>query len=91
MTGAAVSEVAQSADTSRRKFLVGATAALSAVGVVGVATPFVASGSQVRKPRQRGRRSKSIFQRSSQGSRFALSGVENRSLYSVVLQKCLRP
>ena len=28
MTGAAVSEVAQSADTSRRKFLVGATAAL---------------------------------------------------------------
>ena len=43
MTGAAVSEVAQSADTSRRKFLVGATAALSAVGAIGVATPFVAS------------------------------------------------
>ena len=32
MTGVAISEVAQSADTSRRKFLVGATAALSAVG-----------------------------------------------------------
>ena len=31
------------ADTSRRKFLVGATAALSAVGAIGVATPFVAS------------------------------------------------
>ena len=43
MTGVAISEVAQSADTSRRKFLVGATAALSVVGVVGVATPFVAS------------------------------------------------
>tara|TARA_B100000900_G_scaffold57477_2_gene43020 strand:+ start:3212 stop:3826 length:615 start_codon:yes stop_codon:yes gene_type:complete len=43
MTGAAISEVAQSADTSRRKFLVGATSALSAIGVVGIATPFVAS------------------------------------------------
>ena len=43
MTGVAVSEVAQSADTSRRKFLVGATAALSAIGAVGIATPFVAS------------------------------------------------
>ena len=43
MTGLAISEVAQSADTSRRKFLVGATSALGAVGAVGIATPFVAS------------------------------------------------
>jgi ubiquinol-cytochrome c reductase iron-sulfur subunit len=43
MTGVAITEVAKSADTSRRKFLVGVTAALSAAGVVGVATPFVAS------------------------------------------------
>ncbi|MBT6287482.1 MAG: ubiquinol-cytochrome c reductase iron-sulfur subunit, partial [Oceanospirillales bacterium] len=43
MTDAVIPEVAQSADTSRRKFLVGATAALSAVGAVGVATPFVSS------------------------------------------------
>ena len=43
MTGVAISEVAQSADTSRRKFLVGATSALGAVGAVGIATPFVAS------------------------------------------------
>ena len=43
MTGLAISEVAQSADTSRRKFLVGATSALGVVGAVGIATPFVAS------------------------------------------------
>ena len=43
MTGVAITEVAKSADTSRRKFLVGVTAALSAAGAVGVATPFVAS------------------------------------------------
>ena len=43
MTGLATSEVAQSADTSRRKFLVGATSALGVVGAVGIATPFVAS------------------------------------------------
>ena len=35
MTGVAISEVAQSADTSRRKFLVRATSALGAVGAVG--------------------------------------------------------
>ncbi len=43
MTDAVIPEVAQSADTSRRKFLAGVTAALSAVGAVGVATPFVSS------------------------------------------------
>jgi ubiquinol-cytochrome c reductase iron-sulfur subunit len=43
MTDAVVTEVAQSADTSRRKFLVGVTSALSAVGAIGVATPFVSS------------------------------------------------
>ena len=43
MTDAVIPEVAQSADTSRRKFLVGATAALGAIGAVGVATPFVSS------------------------------------------------
>ncbi len=43
MPDAVIQEVAQSADTSRRKFLVGVTAALSAVGAVGVATPFVSS------------------------------------------------
>ena len=43
MTDAVVTQVQQPADTSRRKFLVGATTALSTVGAVGVATPFVAS------------------------------------------------
>ena len=43
MPDAVIQEVAQSADTSRRKFLAGVTAALSAVGAVGVATPFVSS------------------------------------------------
>lgn len=43
MTGVVVNEGAPSADTSRRKFLVGVTTALSAVGAVGVATPFLAS------------------------------------------------
>ena len=43
MTGVAMSEVARSADTSRRKFLVGATSALSVIGAIGIATPFVAS------------------------------------------------
>jgi ubiquinol-cytochrome c reductase iron-sulfur subunit len=43
MTDAVIPEVAQSADTSRRKFLVGVTSALSAVGAIGVATPFVSS------------------------------------------------
>ena len=37
MPDAVIPEVAQSADTSRRKFLAGVTAALSAVGAVGVA------------------------------------------------------
>ena len=43
MTGVAISEVARSADISRRKFLVGATSALSVIGAIGIATPFVAS------------------------------------------------
>ena len=43
MTDAVVTEVMQSADTSRRKFLVGATTALGTVGAVGIATPFVSS------------------------------------------------
>ena len=43
MTDAVVTEVMQTADTSRRKFLVGATTALGTVGAVGIATPFVSS------------------------------------------------
>ena len=43
MPDVVVIEASQAADTSRRKFLVGVTAALSAVGAVGVATPFVSS------------------------------------------------
>jgi ubiquinol-cytochrome c reductase iron-sulfur subunit len=43
MTDAVVTEVMQPADTSRRKFLVGATTALGTVGAVGIATPFVSS------------------------------------------------
>lgn len=43
MSNAVLTEVPQSADTSRRKFLAGVTATLSAVGAIGVATPFVSS------------------------------------------------
>lgn len=43
MSDAVITEVDQPADTSRRKFLVGATTALGTVGTVGIATPFVAS------------------------------------------------
>ena len=50
MTDAVVTEVMQSADTSRRKFLVGATTALGTVGTVGIATPFDASWNPSAKP-----------------------------------------
>jgi ubiquinol-cytochrome c reductase, iron-sulfur subunit len=43
MADAVVNQSEQPEATSRRKFLIGATSALGAVGMVGVATPFVAS------------------------------------------------
>jgi ubiquinol-cytochrome c reductase iron-sulfur subunit len=43
MSDAVLRNSKQSADTSRRKFLVGVTTTLSAVGAVGIATPFVSS------------------------------------------------
>ncbi|MEC8126249.1 MAG: ubiquinol-cytochrome c reductase iron-sulfur subunit [Pseudomonadota bacterium] len=43
MSDAVIRDIQQSADTSRRKFLVGVTTTLGALGVVGVATPFVSS------------------------------------------------
>lgn len=43
MADAVVNPVEQPEATSRRKFLIGATSALGAVGTVGVMTPFVAS------------------------------------------------
>ena len=43
MSDAILRDVQQSAGTSRRKFLVGVTTALGAVGAVGIATPFVSS------------------------------------------------
>ena len=43
MADAVVNPVEQPEATSRRKFLIGATSALGAVGAVGVMTPFVAS------------------------------------------------
>jgi ubiquinol-cytochrome c reductase iron-sulfur subunit len=43
MADAVVNQADQPEAASRRKFLIGATSALGAVGMVGVATPFVAS------------------------------------------------
>ena len=43
MSDAVLRDLQQSADTSRRKFLVGVTTMLSAVGAVGIATPFVSA------------------------------------------------
>ena len=43
MPDAILPDAQQSADTSRRKFLVGVTTTLGAVGAVGIATPFVSS------------------------------------------------
>jgi hypothetical protein len=48
-------ELAESIDTGiinkqRRYFLIGATAAVGAIGVVGAAVPFVASGSPAPEP-----------------------------------------
>ncbi len=43
MSDAVLRDIQQSADTSRRKFLVGVTTTLGALGAVGVATPFVSS------------------------------------------------
>ena len=43
MSDAILRDIQQSADTSRRKFLVGVTTTLGVVGAVGVATPFVSS------------------------------------------------
>lgn len=43
MSDAVLRDVQQSADASRRKFLVGVTTTLGAIGAVGIATPFVSS------------------------------------------------
>ena len=43
MSDAVLRDLRHSADASRRKFLVGVTTTLSAVGAVGIATPFVSS------------------------------------------------
>ena len=43
MSDAVINDAGQPEAVARRKFLVGATSALAAVGAVGVATPFVAS------------------------------------------------
>ena len=83
-------EVQQPADTSRRKFLVGATTALSTVGAVGVATPFVASWHPSAKAKGGWRSCQSRYlKRSCPESRFALNGAGSQYLCSVVLQKCL--
>ena len=90
LTDAVVTQVQQPADTSRRKFLVGATTALSTVGAVGVATPFVASWQPSAKAKAAGAPVKVDISKSSQESRFALNGEGSQYLCSVVLQKCLK-
>ena len=89
MTDAVVTQVT-AADTSRRKFLVGATTALSTVGAVGVATPFVASWQPSAKAKAAGAPVKVDISKILPGEQIRAEWRGSQYLCSVVLQKCLK-